>query len=236
MGLPDEYRKPHTTDAPAYTKLAMAGQRFITAYKSIFNPKPVRPPFLHVCQVGDPVLRSEAKPVEVEHLNNPEIKQVILQMKQVMKRYDSVGLAAPQIGMPLRILLLEFSPKRKEQFGPEVYTAREMSTLPLTVIVNPKMDVLDYNKVEFPESCESVRGFSALVPRYKAVRLSGLNLKGEAVTLEGKGWLARMIQHEMDHLDGKLYLDCMTPRTFQNDAWHKINVHQGRVKIEFHKS
>lgn len=64
---------------------------------------------------------------------------------------------------------------------------------------------------------------------------SGLNLKGEPITLEGRGWLARIIQHEMDHLDGKLYIDCMTSKTFQNDAWHKINVHQGRVKIEFHK-
>lgn len=213
----------------------MAGQRFVAAYKSIFYPKPVRPPFLHVCQVGDPVLRSVAKPVEVEHLSSPDIKQVILQMKEVMKRYDSVGLAAPQIGMPLRIILLEFSSKRKQQFGSDVYAAREMSTLPLTVFINPKMDIVDYNKVEFAESCESVRGFSAVVPRYKAVKLSGVDEDGEPVMLEGKGWIARIIQHEMDHLDGKLYLDCMTPKSFQNDAWHRINVHQGRVKIEFHK-
>lgn len=213
----------------------MAGKRFIEAYKSFFNPKPVSPPFLHVCQVGDPVLRTATKPVEVEHLDSPEIKQVILQMKQVMKRYDSVGLAAPQIGIPLSMILLEFSPKRKEQFGAEVYAAREMSTLPLTLVINPKMDVIDYSKVELPESCESIRGYSAVVPRYKAVRLSGMDEKGEPVVLEKKGWLARIIQHEMDHLHGKLYIDCMTSRTFQNDGWHRINVHQGRVKIEFHK-
>ncbi|KAG0715292.1 Peptide deformylase, mitochondrial [Chionoecetes opilio] len=213
----------------------MAGQRFVAAYRNILNPKPVKPPFLHVCQVGDPVLRSVAEPVEVEHLNCPELKQIILQMKQVMKRYDSVGLAAPQIGIPLRILLLEFKPERKEEFGADIYATREMSPLPLTVLINPKMDVVDYNKVEFPESCESVRGFSALVPRYKSVSLSGVDQNGEPVKLQGKGWLARMIQHEMDHLDGKLYIDCMTAKTFQNDAWHRINVHQGRVKIEFHK-
>lgn len=213
----------------------MAGKRFVEAYKSFFNPKPVSPPFLHVCQVGDPVLRTATRPVEVEHLHSPEIKQVILQMKEVMKRYDSVGLAAPQIGIPLSMILLEFSPKRKEQFGAEVYAAREMLPLPLTLIVNPKMEVIDYNKIELPESCESIRGYSAVVPRYKAVRLSGVDERGEPVVLEKKGWLARIIQHEMDHLHGKLYIDCMTPRTFQNDGWHRINVHQGRVKIEFHK-
>lgn len=72
--------------------------------------------------------------------------------------------------------------------------------------------------------------------RYSFSYTSGLDLKGEPLTLEGKGWIARIMQHEMDHLDGKLYIDCMVPRTFQNDAWHKINVHQGRVKIEFHKN
>ncbi|XP_045102618.1 peptide deformylase, mitochondrial-like isoform X2 [Portunus trituberculatus] len=214
---------------------AMAGKRFVEAYKSFFNPKPVSPPFLHVCQVGDPVLRTATKPVVLECLDSPEIKQVILQMKQVMKRYDSVGLAAPQIGIPLSMILLEFSPKRKEQFGADVYAAREMSTLPLTLVINPKMEVIDYNKIELPESCESIRGYSAVVPRYKAVRLSGVDVKGEPVVLEKKGWLARIIQHEMDHLHGKLYIDCMTARTFQNDGWHRINVHQGRVKIEFHK-
>ncbi|XP_045102620.1 peptide deformylase, mitochondrial-like isoform X3 [Portunus trituberculatus] len=153
---------------------AMAGKRFVEAYKSFFNPKPVSPPFLHVCQVGDPVLRTATKPVVLECLDSPEIKQVILQMKQVMKRYDSVGLAAPQIGIPLSMILLEFSPKRKEQFGADVYAAREMSTLPLTLVINPKMEVIDYNKIELPESCESIRGYSAVVPRYKAVRLSGV--------------------------------------------------------------
>ncbi|XP_071543112.1 peptide deformylase, mitochondrial-like isoform X5 [Panulirus ornatus] len=188
----------------------MTLQRFLAAYRSFFFPSPVKPPFLHICQV-------------------------MIQMQQVMKRYDGVGIAAPQIGIPLRILALEVTPKRERELGAEVYAAREMSSLPLMIFINPKMEVLDFTKVVFPESCESLRGYSALVPRYKAVRLTGLDKRGEPLELESKGWIARIIQHEMDHLDGRLYIDLMDPKSFQNDAWQKINTHQGRVKIQFYE-
>ncbi|XP_042218952.1 peptide deformylase, mitochondrial-like isoform X2 [Homarus americanus] len=134
-----------------------------------------------------------------------------------------------------RILALEFSPRRKEEFSPEVYSARGMSTLPYTIIINPQMEILDYKKVVFPESCESVRGFSALVPRYEAVKLTGIDNKGESVVMQSRGWIARIIQHEMDHLEGKLFVDSMDPKSFQNDAWHRINVHQGRIQLQFYK-
>ncbi|XP_027215858.2 peptide deformylase, mitochondrial isoform X1 [Penaeus vannamei] len=209
--------------------------KFAAAYRNIFFPKPVKPPFLHVCQVGDPVLRSKALPVPPEDIPKPETKQVISQMRQVMKTYDAVGLAAPQIGVPLRIITLEFSPKRKKEFGEEVYAAREMSILPFTVVINPHMEILDYKKITFPEACESLRGYSAMVPRFKAVKLVGQDQSGEEVELETEGWLARIIQHEMEHLDGKLYIDSMDVKSFQNDAWHRINVHQGRVQIQFYK-
>ncbi|XP_071543102.1 peptide deformylase, mitochondrial-like isoform X2 [Panulirus ornatus] len=213
----------------------MTLQRFLAAYRSFFFPSPVKPPFLHICQVGDPVLRSPAKIVNPEQISSPEVQQVMIQMQQVMKRYDGVGIAAPQIGIPLRILALEVTPKRERELGAEVYAAREMSSLPLMIFINPKMEVLDFTKVVFPESCESLRGYSALVPRYKAVRLTGLDKRGEPLELESKGWIARIIQHEMDHLDGRLYIDLMDPKSFQNDAWQKINTHQGRVKIQFYE-
>lgn len=62
-----------------------------------------------------------------------------------------------------------------------------------------------------------------------------MNQRGEPLELESRGWIARIIQHEMDHLDGKLYIDLMDTKSFQNDAWHRINVHQGRVQIQFHE-
>nr|XP_053647921.1 peptide deformylase, mitochondrial-like isoform X2 [Cherax quadricarinatus] len=213
----------------------MALKRFIAAYRNFFFPSPAKPPYIHICQVGDPVLRLEAKPVPSEHITSPEIQQIISQMQQVMKKYDCVGLSAPQIGMPLRILALEFSSKRKEEYGTAVYTARDMSVIPFTVFLNPQLEVTDFKKVVFPESCESLRGYSGVVPRYQAVRLTGVDRNGEPIILESRGWISRIIQHEMDHLDGKLYIDLMDPKSFQNDAWHKINVHQGRIQINFYK-
>ncbi|XP_069164833.1 peptide deformylase, mitochondrial isoform X2 [Procambarus clarkii] len=213
----------------------MAFKRIVAFYRKILFPSPVKPPFVHVCQVGDPVLRSKAMPVPPENISTPEIQQIISQMQQVMKKYDGVGLSAPQIGIPLRIIALEFSPEREKEIGTEVYAAREMSPLPFTVFLNPKMEVLDFKKIVFPESCESLRGYSAMVPRYKAVRLTAVDQKGEPIVLESKGWISRIIQHEMDHLDGMLYIDLMDSKSFQNDAWHKINVYQGRVQIQFYK-
>ncbi|MPC37848.1 hypothetical protein E2C01_031343 [Portunus trituberculatus] len=153
----------------------MAGKRFVEAYKSFFNPKPVSPPFLHVCQVGDPVLRTATKPVVLECLDSPEIKQRRLS-GEIKESSESESVSEPQAStsvftgitrgkmlpdvfmdgdlssddlpppptllpsssklsitsLHLHMILLEFSPKRKEQFGADVYAAREMSTLPLT--------------------------------------------------------------------------------------------------------
>ncbi|KAK4326366.1 hypothetical protein Pmani_003117 [Petrolisthes manimaculis] len=182
----------------------MAFKSFLSAYRNFFYPKPTKPPFLHICQVGDPILRAQAKPVPPDDVTSPEIQEILSRMQLVMKKYDCVGLSAPQIGIPLRILILEFLPKRRKQSGEVVYAAREMSTLPLTVFINPKMQVVDYKKVEFPEACESLLGYSAVVPRYRAVTLSGLDQRGENINLEGKDsvgnrrWEMKFESHKLE--------------------------------------
>ncbi|XP_023287211.1 peptide deformylase, mitochondrial-like [Seriola lalandi dorsalis] len=100
---------------------------------------------------------------------------------------------------------------------------RGLAVQPLRIFVNPQLRVLDGRTVLFQEACESISGYSATVPRYLSVEVSGLNEKGEAVTWQASGWTARIVQHEMDHLDGVLYIDRMDSKTFININWHEHN-------------
>lgn len=184
---------------------------------------PPSPPYGHVCQVGDPVLRSHAAAVDPAAITGPEIQKVIKTMVQVMRKLDCVGLSAPQVGVPLRILALEYPEKMLEESSPTSREIRGLSAQPLRVFINPQLRVLDGRTVLFQEACESISGFSATVPRYLSVEVSGLNEKGEAVTWEASGWPARIIQHEMDHLDGVLYIDRMDSKTFLNINWQAYN-------------
>ncbi|CAD6995548.1 unnamed protein product [Ceratitis capitata] len=103
------------------------------------------------------------------------------------------------------------------------------------VLLNPSMSVTNYQKHKHPEGCMSVRGYSAEVERYDSVSLKGTNLDGIEVNLELSGWNARIAQHEMDHLDGKLYIDIMDRSTFMCTCWEAVNSKSGRVEIPFYK-
>lgn len=181
------------------------------------------PPYCHVCQVGDPVLRSHAVAVDPAAVTGPEIQQVISTMVKVMRKLDCVGLSAPQIGVPLRILALEYTQKMLEESSPESRVARGLSVQPLRIFVNPQLRIVDGQTVLFQEACESITGFSATVPRFLSVEVSGLNEQGEAVSWQASGWPARILQHEMDHLDGVLYIDRMDSKTFINVNWQAYN-------------
>lgn len=134
---------------------------------------PPSPPYSHVCQVGDPVLRSHAAAVDPAVIKGDEIQQVIKTMIKVMRKLDCVGLSAPQVGVPLRILALEYPEKMLHESSPASREARGLSTQPLRIFINPQLRVLDGQKVIFQEACESISGFSAAVPRYQSVEVSG---------------------------------------------------------------
>ncbi|KAJ0047283.1 hypothetical protein NL108_003234 [Boleophthalmus pectinirostris] len=184
---------------------------------------PPNPPYSHVCQVGDPVLRSHASVVDPATVKGAEVQKVIATMVKVMRKMECVGLSAPQIGVPLRILAMEYPQKMLDETPSVLREARGLSALPLRVFVNPQMRVLDGRTVVFQEACESISGFSAAVPRYLSVEISGLNEKAEPVTWQTSGWAARIIQHEMDHLDGVLYIDRMDSKSFINIHWQSYN-------------
>lgn len=184
---------------------------------------PPSPPYGHVCQVGDPVLRLHAAAVDPEAIAGPEVQRVIAAVVKAMRRFECVGLSAPQIGVPLRILALEYPDEMLQETAPASREVLGLSAQPLRVFVNPRLRVLDQRTALFQEACESISGFSAAVPRYLSVEVSGLNEKGEAVTWRASGWPARILQHEMDHLDGVLYVDRMDSKTFLNIRWPEHN-------------
>ncbi|KAF7658018.1 hypothetical protein LDENG_00018310 [Lucifuga dentata] len=195
---------------------------YLQYVKRKIRPPPC-PPYSHVCQIGDPVLRSHAAAVDPAAVTGPEIQLVINTMVKVMRKLECVGLSAPQIGVPLRILALEYPEKMLEESSSVSQETRGLSVQPLRIFINPQLRVLDGRTALFQEACESISGFSATVPRYLSVEVTGLNEKGAAVTWQASGWPARILQHEMDHLDGVLYIDRMDSKTFININWQAHN-------------
>ncbi|XP_044726672.1 peptide deformylase, mitochondrial-like [Chrysoperla carnea] len=201
-------------------------------YRNWFYSK-TTPPYSHIVQIGDPILRVKAENVPDSLIHTTELKNLIKQLQYVMKKYNSIGISAPQIGVPLRIFLMELNHKNLERFPKDVRKTRQIEHIPFTVFINPVLRVLDYKKATFPEACESFRGYTADVPRHISVQCSGLNELGKKVSLNSQGWTARVIQHEMDHLDGKMYTDLMDRPSLSCSCWQAVNAHSGRISIPF---
>jgi peptide deformylase len=158
---------------------------------------------LAIVQVGEPVLRQAGKFLETAELLSPEIQHLIELMRETMRQAPGVGLAAPQIGLPLQLAVIEDTAESP---------TTERSPVPFHVIANPRLE-LGAEVVEFYEGCLSVEGYQAIVPRARAVRVHALNHKGEPIVIDASGWYARILQHEIDHLGGTLYIDRMRSRS-----------------------
>ena len=159
---------------------------------------------LKIVQAGDPVLRQPARPLTGAELASGEIQQLIELMRETMHDAPGVGLAAPQIGLPLQLAVIEDTAEN---------AATERAPIPFHVIVNPHL-TLGPEPVEFFEGCLSVDGFQAVVARARTVTVEALDHRGARVKIEARGWYARILQHEIDHLQGTLYIDRMRSRTF----------------------
>src|ERR1700683_3394286 len=147
-------------------------------------------------------------------------------MRETMHDAPGVGLAAPQIGMPLELAVIEDREEYIDKLTPEHSAARHRSAVAPHVIINPRL-TLETRTVEFFEGCLSLPGFAAIVPRALAVRVDCLNERAEPVTIHARGWYARILQHEIDHLHATLYIDKMHPRSFMtmenfNRYWKDI--------------
>ena len=169
---------------------------------------------LKIRQVGEPVLRQRASEIQPEEIGRDGLVRLIEFMRDTMRDAPGVGLAAPQIGVPLRLAVIEDPAEYQQNLSPEELAVRERAPVPFQVLINPRLTIEDPTLVEYFEGCLSLDGFAALVPRARAVRLEALDESGRPIAYVAHGWHARILQHEIDHLDGALYIDRMHTRSF----------------------
>jgi len=133
-----------------------------------------------------------------------------------MRDAPGVGLAAPQIGVPIQLAVIEDRPEYSKEIAPERLAERERQAVPFHVLINPRIVRQSDDQTEFFEGCLSLGGYSALVKRSRQVAVECWDERGQARVIEAQGWYARILQHEIDHLHGRLYIDKMEPRTFMS--------------------
>jgi len=169
---------------------------------------------LKIVQAGDPVLRQMGHLLSPEEIALPAIQDLIVMMRDTMRDAPGVGLAAPQIGLAIQLAVIEDQPAYTQGIAAEVLAQREREPVPFLVLVNPKIVEYSEETAEFFEGCLSVAGFSALVKRSRRVTVEYLDENAQARRIEASGWFARILQHEIDHMHGRLYIDCMETRSF----------------------
>jgi peptide deformylase len=170
---------------------------------------------LAIVECGDPVLRRPADPMDPADLATDDMQRLIGQMRATMEAAPGVGLAAPQVGIGLQLAVLADGPERWGQVTDEDRAQRQRSALDFTVLVNPVLHALDHGDdlVSFFEGCLSVPGLMGVVARHRSVRVEALDAEGRPVDRVFSGWAARIVQHVVDHLGGRLYLDRVETRS-----------------------
>lgn len=169
---------------------------------------------LEIVQTGNPVLRKVARQMSVDEIRSDSTRRLIEQMRDTMRAAPGVGLAAPQIGESIQLAVIEDSIDYLKDLSPEQLAEQQRSPVDFHVIINPKLTIVGEATVDFFEGCLSVAGFGAVVRRAASVRVECLNERAEPITITAHGWYARILQHEIDHLNGTLYIDRMQTRTF----------------------
>ena len=169
---------------------------------------------LEIVQAGNPVLRQRARLLSVAEIRSREIQKLMESMRTRMHEAPGVGLAAPQLGLALRLAVIEDREEYHREVSEALLLERERKPVGFHAIINPVLEEMGEERAEFFEGCLSLSGFSALVPRARHVRVTCLDERGENRVIEASGWYARILQHEVDHLNGALYIDRMRTRSF----------------------
>jgi peptide deformylase len=159
---------------------------------------------LKVSRLGHPVLRKVTVNVQMETLQSASMQKLIDDMVETMKEYDGVGLAADQVFESLQIAVLEVAENPRYPDKPRV---------PLTVLVNPRISPVSEEMADDWEGCLSIPDLRGMVPRYKSIRVQANDRHGQPLDFVADDFHARVIQHEFDHLNGKVYLDRMRDLT-----------------------
>ncbi len=191
---------------------------------------------LKVVQAGDPVLRQASRPVSADEIKSASMQQLIELMRETMRDSPGVGLAAPQVGESLQLAVIEDRVEYMRDLSPDQLAERGRSPIEFHVIINPRVSILEDRSAEFFEGCLSVTGYAALVRRSARIRVDCLNEHAEPVTIEAQGWYARILQHEIDHLNGTLYVDRMETRSFTttenlNRTWKNQPIQKVRTEL-----
>ena len=170
---------------------------------------------LPVTTVGDPVLRERARKVTPEELRSPEVQAFIDDLIETKRDAHGAGIAANQVSDLRRIAIVEIEAENPR------YPYKPL--FPLTVIVNPEIEPLGDEQIEVNEGCLSLPDLRGVVPRHASVRVRFLDRDGEQRELEVSGLTAGTFQHEVDHLDGVLFVDRADPRTLM--TWEQYERH-----------
>jgi peptide deformylase len=162
---------------------------------------------LKVARMGHPVLRARAKAIDPSDIKSATIQQLIEDMFQTMQEYNGVGLAAPQVHHSLRLFVAGFPPRPGDEDEDE--DEEEDTNVPLMAIINPEITVIGEDVVEDWEGCLSIPDIRGRVARAREIDVKAYDHRGRRITLRARGFTARVIQHETDHLDGVLFFDRM---------------------------
>jgi peptide deformylase len=192
---------------------------------------------LQIAQIGEEVLRAPANQLSREDILSAKTQELIEHMRDTMRNAPGVGLAAPQVGVPLQLAVIEDREEYHKKLSPAQLSERQRQPIPFHVIVNPRIVSSDKTSLEFFEGCLSVAGYSAIVPRARAVTVEYLTEHAESKMVEAVGWYARILQHEIDHLAGVLYIDRMrtcTLTTLENleRFWKDLPTSDVLAKLE----
>ncbi len=153
---------------------------------------------LKVSKLGNPVLRKPSEAIPKEAIRSPKFQQMIADMIETMHECEGVGIAAPQVSLSKQLAVIEAK-----------HDARIDRPIPLTVLINPRITAASKTMLEDWEGCLSVNDLRGKVPRAEWVDVEMLNQKGDRVKFRAEGFFARVVQHECDHLAGKVFLDRM---------------------------
>lgn len=173
-----------------------------------------------IVQVGDPVLRQRARELSREEIASAAIQDMIVRMRDTMRDAPGVGLAAPQIGESIQLVVIEDPPQLHAGLTPAQLAERERASVPFHVLINPRLYPQGDETVAAYEGCLSFAGFMMIVPRWRSVRVEALDEHGDAVVKVASGWYARILQHEVDHLRGVVCCDRMESRTLTTHDNH----------------
>jgi len=191
---------------------------------------------LEIIQAGEEVLRGQARKLSREEILSEKTGELIDHMRETLRRAPGVGLAAPQVGSSLQLAVIEDREEYHKKLTAEQLAERQRQPVPFHVIINPRIASSDDTSLEFFEGCLSVAGYAAIVPRARAITVEYLNELGETKRVRAVGWYARILQHEIDHLGGILYVDRMKPRTLSTldnleRVWKDVPVAEVQARL-----